>query len=226
MIEKEETPMTETPNPAADPVREQADAIVAQGQDVRSRIARLVTQTAEKFSLTRDGLIGTARSILEGATAAVDRAVPPDPDSTLRQVVDGLGDGLSAAAGAVQAAFEEAKAQGKTFASEDLTTLRGNLKTASDLFVDTVSTTAGRFRSLAAGQLTSLRTHAEKARERALPALESALSAAREHPLRLTTESAEAGFTASRQALGALFSAVGRRLQEAGQRLKGGDQPS
>ena len=192
--------MSETENTPAVPIREEAEAIVAKGQDVRSRIARLVAQTAEKYHLDGEGLIGLARSILEGAASAVDRAVPQDPDSTLRQVVDGLGDGLSAAALACRLAFEEAQAQGKSFAAEDLAKMRGNLKTVGDLFVETVSTTFGKFQSLAAGHLGLLRTHAEKARERVQPALESALAAAREHPLRLTSESAEAGITMSRQA--------------------------
>ena len=45
--------MTETPNTTVDPVQEQADAIVTQGEDVRARIARLVTQAAERLYTAR-----------------------------------------------------------------------------------------------------------------------------------------------------------------------------
>jgi len=213
--------MSEPQSNGAVPIQDQADAIVADGQDVRSRIARLFTQTAEKFHFDRDGLIGLARSILAGAGRAADRAVGHDPGSVLRQVVDGLGDGLSAAAIACQLTFEEARAQGKSFASEDLAKIRSDLKTVAAMFVDTVAVAAGKFQSLAAGQLQSVRAHAEKAQARIMPAITSALVAAGEHPIQFTSESARAGLDVSRQALGALFDAVGRRLQQAGQRLSG-----
>jgi len=216
--------MSEPQQNGAAPLQEQADAIVTQGQDVRTRIARLVAQTAERYHLDASGLIGLARSVLTGAAQAADRAVGHDPDSVLRQVVDGLSDGLSAAAVACRLTFEEARAQGQTFASEDLAKMRANLKTMGELFVDTVSTTAGKFHSQAAEQLRALRTHAENAKDRILPALTSALVAAGEHPVQFTTESAGAGLTVSRQALGSLFTAVGRRLQQAGQRIGGGEE--
>jgi hypothetical protein len=213
--------MSESPSDTPDPIRDQADAIVAQGQDVRPQIARLVTETAEKSHLGRAGLLALARSVLEGARSALDRAVGHDPGSVLRQVVDGLGDGFAAAALACRLACEEAQAQGKTFASEDLTKVRDDLRALRDLFVSTVSTTARKFGSLAADQLAALLHHAENTGTRVLPAVESALSAACEHPLRLTSESAGAGLAMSRQALGTLFGAVGRRLQQAGERLGG-----
>jgi ElaB/YqjD/DUF883 family membrane-anchored ribosome-binding protein len=216
--------MSDAPEPVEGPIQEQADAIVTAGQEVRVRIGRLVTETAEKFHLNKDGLLGIARSIVDGAGRAVDRAVPRDPDSVLRPVVDGLGDGLSAAALACRLAFEEARAQGKSFASEDLTRLQQDLKNVKDRFVETVSTTARRGGSLASSQLGSLRKHAETTMARMMPAIESALTAARDHPLRLVGESAGAGLTLSRQVLGALFTSVGRRLQDAGQRLRGGGE--
>ncbi len=213
--------MNEPQKNIEDYIQEQARAIVAEGREVRARIARLVTETVEKFHLERQGLIGLARSVLEGTQAAVDRAVGHDADSVLYQVVDGLGDGFSATALACRLAFEEARAQGKSFASEDLAKLRGDLKALADLFVETVSTTTSKFRSLAADQVRSVRAHADRTRARVLPALESALAAARQHSLELAGASVATGLAESRQALGDLFSVVGRRLQEAGQRMTG-----
>jgi hypothetical protein len=213
--------MSETEKNVADQVRDQVEGIVTEGQDVRKKVARLVAEAVERCCIDREGLIGMVRSTLDGANAAIQRAVPQDPGSTLRQVVDGLGDGLSSAALACRLAFEEAGTHGRTFATEDMAKLRTELKSLSDLFVDTVSNTLGRFRTLAAGQLGVLRSHAEQTRTRILPSLESALAAAREHPVQLAKESAGAGLNVSCQALGALFGAVGRRLTEAGQRLTG-----
>src|SRR5262245_33925924 len=141
--------MSEQQSNGPDKVREQVEQIVAQGHQVREHVAKLVTETVERSHVDQEGLVGLARSVLQGAAAALERTVPHSPDSTLRQVVDGLGDGFSSAALACRLAFEEAQAQGRTFAGEDLAKMRTDFKALGDLFVATVSGTAGKFRSLA-----------------------------------------------------------------------------
>jgi hypothetical protein len=213
--------MNADPNPTSAEVQQQVEAIVAEGQDVRGRVSRLVTAAAEKFHNTQEGLLGLARSVLNGAAAAVDRAVSPDPASTLRQIVDGLGDGLSATALASRLAFEEAEAHGQAFARDDLAKFRSDLRALGDMFVDTVAEAARRLRRVTGAELTSVRDHAAATKTRILPAIESALGAAQKHPLQLGKESVEVGLSLSRQALGGLFNAVGRTLQHAGKRLSG-----
>ncbi len=213
--------MSEPPEITPTEVQEQAEVIVTQGQDVRGRVSQLVSRAAEKCCLKPEGLLGLARSVLDGAAAAVNRAVPPQPESVLRQVVDGLGDGLATLALAARLAVEEANAQRKTFAAEDLTKFHTDLRAVGTKFVDTVSEYANKFRSVTAAQLGALREHATATVQRIQPGLEAAVSAAQQHPLQLGKESVGAGLTLSRQALGALFDTIGRGLQEAGKRLSG-----
>jgi hypothetical protein len=216
--------MSETPEHAHDFVREKVEAIVADGQNVRAQVSQLVTESADRFQLNREGLIGLTQSVLDATATAVDKVVPHDPASVLRQVVDGLGDGLSAAALASRLAVEEAEAQRKSFADEDLSKLNKDLKAIGNLFVDTVFTAAKKARSVTATQLTTLRDHATTTVKRIQPSLESAISAVQKHPLQFAKESVGAGLAMSRQAVGTLFGAVGRTLQKAGQVITG-DKP-
>lgn len=202
-------------------LQKKIEGIVSDGRDVQNRISQVVTEEANKFQLNQQGLLALSRSIMDGATAALTRAMPNKPDSVLRPVIDGLGDGLGTAALAARLAFEEAKAQEKSFADEDLTKLSTDLRTLGDLFVDTVSHTANKFKSLTATELGALRKHVEQVAKRLMPAIESTLTAVKEHPFQFSNESVEMGVSATKQALGGLFAAIARRMQEASQTLLG-----
>lgn len=204
---------------ATEAIRDQVEAVIAQGDDVRQGVSRIVSQAAEAFQNTSAGLLGLAQSVMEGAKTSVDRAVPNNPDSVLRQVVDGLGDGLSATALASKMALEEANAQRKAFANEDLAKIRDDLRTLADLFTKTVTDATDRIKSVSGSELDSLRSHAQQTFERVRPSLESAVSAAAKQPIQLGKESLETSVALSQHALGALFSSVGKFLQDAGQRL-------
>ena len=114
-------------------VKDTVAAIVAEGQNLRAKVSEVVTDAADKASTTRTGLIDLSRSVLDGAVAALDKSVSRDPDSILRQVIDGLGDGLSTTALATRLAMEEAKAEQKRFAEEDLSTTTRDLRAVGDL---------------------------------------------------------------------------------------------
>ncbi len=213
--------MNSRPEKSNRSVEDKVAVIVAQGQDVRNKVSEVVTDSADKSPVTRKGLIDLSRSVLDGAVAALDKAVSHDPDSVLRQVIDGLGDGLSAAALATQLAMEEARAEEKRFAEEDLSRMTKDLRAVGDLFVDTVSQASSKFKSESRSEVEALRRHAEHTMKRLLPSINSALVTIEEHPLQFGKESVEAGFKMSRQAVGSLFAAIGRQLEKAGKQLIG-----
>jgi hypothetical protein len=209
-----------TENPEAW-VREQAEAVVTQGQDVRKQVAGVVTAGADQFHLNKQGLLALSQSVMDGVKAALDKAVPQDPASVLRQVIDGVGDGLSSTALAARLAVEEAQAQQKNFADEDLSRMSTDLRTVGNQFVDIVSGTSKKFRSVTGAELSSLRHHAEQTVKRILPTINTTLAVMAKHPLQFGQESVEAGVRLSKQALGSLFAAVGHRMEEASKRLSG-----
>lgn len=206
-------------------VRARAEEIVSSGTDVRPRLAEVVAQNAGE-SRRVGGLVALVRAVTDGAREGLARSVPGDPDHVLRQVVDALGDGLSRAALAGQLALREADASARQFATEDLADLRDDLTAARDLFAETVERGLSAGKAFTAGQVAAARGHAERVAERVGPAVAQALDAARRHPVAFAREGVRAGVGAGQGAAGALFQAMGRLLQRAGDQLRPGGGPN
>lgn len=128
-------------------VRKQVEEIVASSRDIQARISHLVGDMAKEFHFNGAGLVALTRSVMDGAAAAIEKAVPKQPDSVLGQVVEGLGDGLSSASLAARLALEESEAASRSFATEDLTKLKKDLAALKSMFIDTVAETVGKLRS-------------------------------------------------------------------------------
>jgi len=215
------------PTPSADETLQQrAEAIVADGNDVRGKIARLVSETAGTFQRTGEGLIAVTRAVLAGAGDALNKGASSLPsDGPLRQVIDGLGDGVSQVATSAKLAVEEARSRGQQFASEDLARVKHDLSSLTSLYVHTVTDALKKVRNEASGEVKALAEHAETVRGRVTPAVQSALEAVRTDPVGMGKESLQAGIAVTREAAGSLFTAIGRALQDAGQRLSTQDTP-
>jgi len=206
------------------PVSQRVEAIVGAGRDVRRDVGALVVETAGRFQAGGEGLVGLCRSVMKGVADAFRKSVPEDPESTLRQVVDGLGDGLSTAAHATQLAVSEAKTKGEQFAQTDVEKAAADLQALSNAFVGTVEQAATGLKTHLASQSSDLASHAKNTLRHMKPSIAAALAAARQHPVALGKEALGAGAKATRQTAGLLFAAIGELLQDAGQRLKGGDE--
>lgn len=214
--------MSET-NPAgkvAEQIREEAAAIINQGGPIRERISQLVANAAEQAQQSGQGLMGLAQSVMDATVSAVNQSLPPDANSALRQVIDGLSDGVSKAALATKMAVNESVASSKSFANEDLQKVVGDVKTLKEMYLQTMTDALGKLKDLTGTQLGDLQKHAANAQETVLPALQSAFEAAYNHPVQLGKESVQAGLDLSRHSVGGLFSAIGKLLQDAGQKIQ------
>lgn len=200
-------------------VKTQAEQVVAGGTDVRQRLADVVAQHAGE-SLNSGGLVALVRATIEGAREGFARSVPQNRDDALRQVVDGLGDGLSRAALAGQLALQEAAGSSRQFEKGDLTRLRDDLTAVRDLFAETIDQGLAAGKAFTTAQIAAARTHAERVAERLDPAVTQVLDAVRQHPLAFARESIRAGAGAGQCATGALFQALGRMFQRAGDELR------
>ena len=222
----EEAAVSDIPEPTPDAVQQQAEAIVAGGGDIRAKIARLVAETSATFQRSGEGLITLARSILAGAGDALEKGTGSlPPGGSFRQVIDGLGDGLSTAATSARLALEEARSKGQRFAAEDLNRIKRDLGNLTSLYAQTLSEALARVRSEVSSELGDLKTHADRAKDQVVPSVQSALDAVVADPIGVGKESVQASLTASRHAAGSLFTAIGKLLQQAGQRLSKTDQP-
>lgn len=203
-----------------DRVRTEAENIVDQGGPIRERVKQLVAEAAEQAQQGGEGLLGLAQSIMEAAVDTVNKSLPQDPNSTLRQVIDGLGDGLSQAALATKMAVSESVSSSKAFADEDLQKVVGDVKTLKEMYLQTMTDALGKLKNLSSAQVSDLRSHAANAQKSVLPSLQSAFEAVMNHPIDFGKESVQTGFEISRQSVGGLFSAVGKLLQDAGHRIQ------
>lgn len=216
----EEFAMSTTTTDLNAAVKAEAEEIVTSGADVRPRLAEVVTQNACQSQQSEEGLVGLIRAVMDGAQAGLARAVPKERDDVLRQVVDALGDGLSQTALAGQLAVQEAFSISRQYRKQDLARLRDDLTAVHDLFTETVARGLASCKALTAGQIAAAQTHAKRVAQRLGPVFERVYDAVREHPVDFAREGLQAGASMGQGAAGALFHALGRMLQRAGDELR------
>ena len=196
-------------------------AIVADGDDVRARVADAVREAAALIQETGETLGDISKSVIDEAVrSAADEVGERGSGSVLREVIDGVGDGFQSAAQAVDLAIAEARSKGHQFADEDLGAIADDLRSVCGLLVDTTGRAARRVGGHLKGQVSDLTAHAERTAHRVRPELESAASSATGDVKGMVKQTARVGISAARQGTGALFAVMGTLLQKAGEVIK------
>ncbi len=198
-----------------------AGDIVRKGRDVRASVARLTADAATQFQHSAEGLAGLGRTVLQGAGKAAADALPGEGESRLREVIDGVTDGLRTAAEAIDLTLKETASAGRRFADDDLKKAHADLSAVGAMLTETLGELAQDVKSTAVGQSAALRDHAQRAAAQVKPAFESALTNLWQHCGEVTKEAGQAGAAAARSGAGTLFTEVGTRLTRLGERLKG-----
>jgi hypothetical protein len=204
---------------ADEQLKHEIEQIIKDGKDIRERVRKAVEASVNKTKAAPERLTNFAHSTVEAAVRTVDESTPKEPESVLRQVVDGLGDALQRTAQATRLAVQEAAGEGKAYASEDLKQVASDFKTLSEMFVDTVGSAAKGAARGAKSEAGTVRDHAARTFQAIKPSLQSAAETALKHPLGLAGESATAAVNVTRHTAGALFSSVGNLLKTAGDKL-------
>lgn len=200
--------------------RDEVEEAVKSGDNIRDSVRDAVESAAARTDRATARLTDLTRRTLDAALQAIDRSAPDDPESVLRQVVDGLGDGLERTAQATRLAVEEAAGEGRAFAADDLRSTSEDLRTVARMFVETVDHAISDASERTRNQVSGVRQHASRTVDAIRPSLESAAEAAASNPLSLISESATAATKLTREAAGSLFGVVGDMLKGAGDRLK------
>ena len=206
-----------------DDVRQRVNSIAVEGEHVAERVREVVENAAESMGETgkkgQQRLSSLVSAAMDGASSAVSDAAPEHAESVLRQVVDGLGEGLQRTANATRLAVEESASSGKAYATQDLKSIADDFRTLGQLFTETVEKHSKRAMGQASEQIDNLNGHAQRTMESVRPSLDSAIDAAMQNPIGLAGESAGAAMNMARQTAGSLFGAVGKVLGEAGDRI-------
>jgi hypothetical protein len=211
--------MVENHEEAAQELERDVAKIVEGGAEIREKVATRTAEAMTRIGRGFQGLAGVATAALRGA---IDGARGAEPRAeTLREVVDGIGDGVSRAALAARLAFDEALGRGRQFAMQDLDVLRSELSEARRHVTDAVGRAFAAAGDSATEEIDALRGHASRAVESVGPALQAALDAAQTDPSGLARGAAQASVGGAREAVGSLFAALGGYLRRAGDELRG-----
>ena len=197
---------------------ERVRAIVEDGSDVRAKIADAVRQATAMIHETGESLGDVSKSVIDEAVGAVSDEA--ESGTVLREVIDGVGDGIGTAAQAVDLAVAEARSRGQEFAKEELHTVADDLRGIGGLLVETTGRAIRGTGGFVKDQLSELTDHAERTAKRVRPDLESAASAAAGDVSGALKETARAGVSAARQGGGTLISIMGSLIHKAGDSLK------
>ena len=201
-------------------VKARTEALVKRGEDVRAETAKLVEEASAKFFQVTDGLSSLVKAVAEGAVEGAKGSMPENVQSKLRQVVEGVTDGLAKSAQAVRLTLEESTASGTRFATEDLKKIARDFRATGEGMVDIVTHAASALGEHVKGQAHNLGEHARQTLHDVWPPLDSAIHAACADPVKLGHETVQAAASAARQAAGVLFSELGQYLQKAADKLK------
>ncbi len=196
------------------------EGIVAEGREVRKRVAAAVEGAVQQSAGAIDALVDVARATADGAAAGIERVRATERGQTLGEVLDGLGDGLGRAAHGASLAIEEAAARGKAFASEDVERMRGSFESLRAGLADAVREPLSRLSRETREGLGDLGAHASRTFEGARPGIEAALAALRRDPAGAARGAASASASAAREATGALFTSLARLLERGADRLR------
>jgi hypothetical protein len=200
-------------------VKPQVEKIVASGENIRQRLAKVISEAACRCQETGEGFVELTKSVLDGAREAVAKSAPKDSDAVLRQVVEALGDGLSQTALATRLAVDEAVSSSRRFAEKDVGRLRDDLNTIRDLFAETVTHCLQTGKALTEQQIASAKTHANRVAERMTPLVNEVVEVVKKNPAALAREGVQVGVAAGQGAAASLREAVSRSLKKAADEL-------
>lgn len=201
---------------AAGWLREQVEASVRAQQEVRQRIAALVATASQHALQAGKGTAEVVRATLDGARAALRTAAPQQRETLLRQVVDGIADGLGTAAHAAELTLREAHGDLARFAREDLAALSRSLRELGSQFTALAADALADGSVLATEEAARLRAHVQATWRTLAPRIEAVVAAAGAAPGSAVREAMQAGGVAARGAASALFTELGRQLQSLG----------
>lgn len=226
MTESSGTVPNETNPDSSVPLSEAIREAVESGKDVRDRVRDVVVSLFRSSEATTASARAAVSGIVQSATEIVKRSAPDNPESVLRNVIDGVTSGLSIVAQSTQYAVQEATARGQRFASQDLDRAKKDLSGISDILMDTVKYFTNRVTEEAGTAAKELRTHAERSAAAVTPVLKSSVDAVTGHPVQTAGEAAETVLRTAQLTAGALLGAMSGLLAGAADALDPSRQKS
>ena len=226
MTESSGTVPNETTPESSVPLSEAIREAVESGKDVRDQVRDVVVSLFRSSEATTASARAAVSGIVQSATEIVKRSAPDNPESVLRNVIDGVTSGLSTVAQSTQYAVQEATDRGQRFANQDLDRAKKDLSGISDILLDTVKYFTNRVTEEAGTAAKELKTHAERSAAAVTPVLKSSVDAVTRHPVQTAGEAAETVLRTAQLTAGALLGAMSGLLSGAADALDPSRQKS
>jgi hypothetical protein len=186
------------------PTKDRAKEVVSGGTAVRSRVRQLSVDAFRERGFSLGDVRKLVHEVLEGAVEGVDKSIPASGGSVLREVFDGLSEGVHAIASAGSAAVSEARERGRKIVGKDMPAATKRISAANDDFLGAVRSFADTASTQMREELDSLVARAERTGPKVAGSARKAAKAADGRLVELTDETARAGVRVARRAAGAL----------------------
>lgn len=191
---------------------------------VRDRVRDLSTKALRDRELSTRDLSRFVSDAFEGALDGLDDSVPPK--SVLRDVFEGLRQGVNAAASAGNATAADLRRRGRAVAEHDLPNAADRIRAANDEFLSAVESFASKAARHVREELDTLVARARRTGPKVTESVRSAADAADGRWLELAEETGRATVRAARRGASAVVMGAGGLLEGLAEALAGASRPA
>ncbi len=177
---------------------------VSGGTAVRNRVRQLSVDAFRDRDLSLGDVRKLVHEVLDVAVETVDKSIPASSRNVLREVFEGLSEGVHAIASAGSATVNEARERGQQILSKNVPAATKRISDANDEFLGAVRSFADKTSKQVREELDSLVSRAERTAPKVADSARKATKAADGRLIELTDETARAGVRVARRAAGAL----------------------
>jgi Family of unknown function (DUF6781) len=179
------------------------------GTAVRQRVRDLSVRAFRDRDLSLNELPRIVNDVLEGAVQGIDNSVPSNGRNVLRQVFDGLREGVNTVASAGKATAKDARSRARTVSDKHYPDAARRISAANDQFLSAVQDFASKTSRGVRDDLDDFVDRARRTGSKLAGTAKGAASASEGHLLDLAGETARAGVRAARRAANALAQGAG-----------------
>jgi hypothetical protein len=180
---------------------------------VRDGVRNLTVAAFRDRKLSRGDMPKLVHEVLEGAVESIDWSIPASSRNILREVFEGLREGVHSIASAGSATMSEVCEIGQEIRGKNLPGATRRVRAANDEFLRAVKNFAGKTSKQVRKELDVLVARAERTAPKVANSARSAARAVDGHLLELTDEAARAGVRVVRHLAGFLAMGAGGVLE-------------
>jgi hypothetical protein len=185
----------------------------AAGTAVRDRVHELTVAAFRDRSLALNDISKVVQEVLEGATDAVEKSIPSSQRNVLREVFDGLSEGVRSIATAGSAVMKESRDRGRALTGKNVSVAMKRVREANADFLGAVERFAGKASKAIGKELDTLVIQAKKTQPKVAGSVRKVTQAADGRLIELAGETARASVRVARRAVGGLAMGAGGLLE-------------